>query len=122
MPFMVEIPCKGGDGEKSYFAGGSDKKCSKSIYMGHWNRGSVLQKMILDVYAHLRGEGPKASTFSKIQDLLLRYTHYAAASLVVTNGNKHLDFEFFPYCFRNSADFSVPGKTGPDGGRTEFLS
>jgi hypothetical protein len=40
----------------------------------------------------------------------------------VTNGNKHLDFEFFPYCFRNSADFSVPGKTGPDGGRTAFTS
>jgi hypothetical protein len=31
---MVEIPAKEGDGEKSYFAGGSDIKCSKSIYMG----------------------------------------------------------------------------------------
>jgi hypothetical protein len=39
----------------------------------------------------------------------------------VTNGNKHLDFEFFRTALETSADFSVPGKTGPDGGRTEFL-
>jgi hypothetical protein len=50
---------------KSYFAGGSDKKCSKSIYMGHWNRRKCSAKDDIDVYAHLRGEGPKASTVLK---------------------------------------------------------
>ncbi|WP_281226384.1 hypothetical protein [Flavobacterium aquiphilum] len=111
---------QGGSAEKSYFAGSGDKNSDNPSTWSIGTSGSVPQKDdLLDVFAHLRGEGPRIPDASDPRPFTTLYA-YAAASIAVTNGNKHVDFEFFRTALETPADLSVPGKTGPDGGRTAF--
>ncbi|SEA03705.1 Por secretion system C-terminal sorting domain-containing protein [Flavobacterium gillisiae] len=116
---------KGGSAETSYFAGGADKNSDNPNSWTIGTAGSVPQKTdIIDVYAHLRGQDIRIP-FSDVPDHkdprpFGTLWAYAGASLVVTNGNKHVDFEFFRTALSKPADLSVPGATGPDGGRTAF--
>jgi hypothetical protein len=110
---------KGGNAEKSYFAGSGDKNSDNPSTWSIGTSGSVPQKDdIIDVYAHIRGEGIRIPDADPRPFTTL--WAYAGASLVVTNGNKHIDFEFFRTALETPADLSVPGKTGPDGGRTAW--
>ncbi|SHN21779.1 hypothetical protein, partial [Flavobacterium xinjiangense] len=117
---------KGGNAETSYFAGSGDKNSDNPSTWSIGTSGSVPQKDdIIDVYAHLRGEGiripdPITDPPTGNPRPFTTLWAYAGASLVVTNGNKHVDFEFFRTALSTPADLSVPGATGPDGGRTVF--
>ena len=115
---------KGGSAEKSYFAGSGDKNSDNPSTWSIGTSGSVPQKDdLIDVYAHLRGEGPRIPFTPPGNTDPRPFTTlwaYAGASLVVTNGNKHVDFEFFRTALDEAADLSVPGATGPDGGRTAW--
>ncbi|HEX9151987.1 MAG TPA: hypothetical protein VF842_07880, partial [Flavobacterium sp.] len=115
---------KGGNAEKSYFAGSGDKNSDNPVTWQIGTSGSVPQKDdIIDVYAHLRGEGPRIPFTPPGNTDPRPFTTlwaYAAASIVVTNGNKHVDFEFFRTALSSPGDLTIPGKTGPDGGRTAF--
>ncbi|WP_189337166.1 SprB repeat-containing protein, partial [Flavobacterium laiguense] len=117
---------KGGNAETSYFAGTGDKNSDNPSTWAIGTSGSVPQKDdIIDVYAHLRGEGiripdPITDPPTGNPRPFTTLWAYAGASLVVTNGNKHVDFEFFRTALETPADLSVPGATGPDGGRTAF--
>ncbi|OYX79683.1 MAG: hypothetical protein B7Y83_19240, partial [Flavobacteriales bacterium 32-34-25] len=113
---------KGGNAETSYFAGSGDKNSDNPNTWSIGTAGSVPQKDdIIDVYAHIRGEGIRIP-FSDPGGLDPRpfstLWAYAGASLVVTNGNKHLDFEFF----RTGAELvgNAIVNTGSDGGRTAW--
>jgi hypothetical protein len=111
---------QGGSAEKSYFAGSGDKNSDNPTTWNLGTGGSVPAKDdIIDVYAHIRGEGIRLPDASDPRPFTTLWA-YAAASVVVTNGNKHLDFEFFRTELSTPADLNVPGKTGPDGGRTAF--
>ncbi|WP_157515063.1 hypothetical protein, partial [Gaetbulibacter saemankumensis] len=121
----------GGGTETSYFAGGSDKNSDNPINWTLGTSGSVPQKTdIIDVFAHLRGEGPRVppnmlDPSDPLYDAnddrpFTKLWAYAGASLVVTNGNKHLDFEFFRKGLQDPADLADPTKLGPDGGRTAW--
>ncbi|MFL1013652.1 hypothetical protein ACIEHO_16190, partial [Jejuia sp. DST062] len=111
---------QGGSAENSYFSSGADKNSDNPINWSLDSGGSVPQKTdIVDVYAHLRGDGPKAPTELDPRPFTTLYA-YAGASLVVTNGNKHLDFEFFREGLETAADLQDPTKLGPDGGRTAW--
>ncbi|WP_413998939.1 hypothetical protein ACMDB5_14300 [Flavobacterium sp. W1B] len=115
---------KGGSAEKSYFAGSGDKNSDNPSTWSIGTSGSVPQKDdLIDVYAHLRGEGPRIPFTPPGNTDPRPFTTlwaYAGASLVVTNGNKHVDFEFFRTALDEVSDLSVPGATGPDGGRTAW--
>ncbi|RVT75926.1 hypothetical protein EOD40_10770, partial [Flavobacterium sufflavum] len=114
---------KGGNAEKSYFAGSGDKNSDHPNTWTIGTSGSVPQKDdIIDVYAHLRGTNPHDPTTNlgfpqddRPFDSLYVYT---AASLVVTNGNKHLDFEYFRTAATLTGNAIV--NTGTDGGRTAW--
>uniref|UniRef100_UPI000555CBEE hypothetical protein n=1 Tax=Flavobacterium sp. ACAM 123 TaxID=1189620 RepID=UPI000555CBEE len=111
---------KGGSAEKSYFGGSGDKNSDNPSTWNIASGGSVPAKDdIIDVYAHLRGQGPKLPTLVDPRPFTTLWA-YAAASVVVTNGNKHVDFEFFRTALETPADLNDPAKTGPDGGRTAF--
>ncbi|MCH4553296.1 PKD domain-containing protein, partial [Aestuariibaculum lutulentum] len=119
----------GGSAETSYFAGSGDKNPDNPNTWSIGTAGSVPQKDdIIDVYAHLRGEGPRVPpnmlpegdpNYDANDDRpFTRLWAFAGGSLVVTNGNKHLDFEFF----RTDAQL-VGGaiiNTGGEGGRTAW--
>ncbi len=120
---------KGGGAETSYFAGTGDKNSDNPNTWSVGTSGSVPQKDdIIDVYAHLRGEGPRVPpnalppadpNYNANDDRpFTKLWAYAGASLVVTNGNKHLDFEFF----RTAAELQGATiiNTGADGGRTAW--
>ncbi|MFC5684508.1 SprB repeat-containing protein, partial [Flavobacterium sp. MAHUQ-51] len=80
--------------------------------------GSVPQKDdIIDVMAHLRGEGPKNPTAQDPRPFTTLYA-YGAATLRATSGSKHIDFEFYRTLVE--ATGSTLTNTGPDGGRTAF--
>ncbi|UKM64068.1 T9SS type A sorting domain-containing protein [Flavobacteriaceae bacterium GSB9] len=115
----------GGSAETSYFAGGADKNSNNPANWTIGTMGSVPQKTdIVDVYAHLRGTNPHDPTTNPGFPLDDRpfdeLFAYAGASLAVTNGNKHLDFEFFRVGLETVADLSNPAKLGPDAGRTAW--
>ncbi|WP_345015473.1 hypothetical protein, partial [Aestuariibaculum suncheonense] len=111
---------KGGSAEMSYFSSGADKNSDHPMNWSLDSGGSVPQKTdIIDVYAHLRGDEPKAPTEQDPRPFTTLYA-YAGASLAVTNGNKHLDFEFFRKGLESPADLQDPAKLGPDGGRTAW--
>ncbi|SDJ51120.1 hypothetical protein SAMN05192550_2204, partial [Flavobacterium glycines] len=114
---------KGGNAETSYFAGSGDKNSDHPNTWSIGTAGSVPQKDdIIDVYAHLRGTNPHDPTtnpgFPKDDRPFDSLYVYTAASLVVTNGNKHLDFEYF----RTAASLvgNAIVNTGNDGGRTAW--
>lgn len=114
---------KGGSAEKSYFAGSGDKNSDNPNTWQIGTAGSVPQKDdIIDVYAHLRGEGlrPGYATDTINPRPFDDLWAFAGASLVVTNGNKHLDFEFFRTALEKPADLNDNTKLGPDGGRTAW--
>ena len=80
--------------------------------------GSVPQKDdIIDVMAHLRGEGPKNPTAQDPRPFTTLYA-YGAATLRATSGSKHIDFEFYRTLVE--ATGSTLTNTGLDGGRTAF--
>ena len=109
---------KGGGAETSYFAGSGDKNSDNPSTWSIGLSGSVPQKDdIIDVYAHLRGEGIRIPDADPRPFTTL--WAYAAASVAVTNGNKHIDFEFFRTEV-TLANLGTPGSTGPDGGRTAW--
>ncbi|WP_370480358.1 hypothetical protein, partial [Tamlana flava] len=115
----------GGSAETSYFAGGADKNSNNPINWTIGTMGSVPQKTdIVDVYAHLRGTNPHDPTtnpgFPQDDRPFDELFAYAGASLAVTNGNKHLDFEFFRVGLETVADLSDPTKLGPNAGRTAW--
>jgi len=110
---------KGGGAETSYFAGSGDKNSDNPSTWSIGLSGSVPQKDdIIDVFAHLRGEGLKDPSSSDPRVYTTLWA-YAAASIAVTNGNKHVDFEFFRTEV-TLANLNTPGSTGPNGGRTAF--
>ncbi|MES2239742.1 MAG: hypothetical protein V4497_05715, partial [Bacteroidota bacterium] len=119
---------QGGNAETSYFGGSGDKNSDNPNTWKVGTSGSVPQKDdIIDVYAHLRGEGIRIPSMADPRPFTTLWG-YAGASLVVTNGNKHLDFEFF----RTGAILNPTGvladgtigpvieNTGTDGGRTAW--
>ncbi|MBP6587359.1 MAG: hypothetical protein KA208_04980, partial [Flavobacterium sp.] len=109
---------KGGGAETSYFAGSGDKNSDNPSTWSIGLSGSVPQKDdIIDVYAHLRGEGIRIPDADPRPFTTL--WAYAAASVAVTNGNKHIDFEFFRTEV-TLANLGTPGSTGSDGGRTAW--
>ncbi|WP_281298500.1 T9SS type A sorting domain-containing protein [Flavobacterium limnophilum] len=111
---------KGGSAEKSYFSGTGDKNSDNPTTWSLGTSGSVPSKDdLVDVFAHLRGEGPRIPDATDPRPFTTLWA-YAGASLAVTNGNKHVDFEFFRTALSTPADLNIPGKTGPDGGRTAF--
>ncbi|MBJ6369211.1 T9SS type A sorting domain-containing protein [Snuella sedimenti] len=116
---------KGGSAETSYFSSGADKNSDNPVNWSIGTMGSVPQKTdIVDVYAHLRGTNPHDPATNPgfpLDDRPFDELYaFAGASLVVTNGNKHLDFEFFREGLETPADLSDPSKLGPDGGRTAW--
>ncbi|MEN9910165.1 MAG: hypothetical protein RLZZ540_3324 [Bacteroidota bacterium] len=122
---------QGGNAETSYFAGSGDKNSDNPTTWQIGTSGSVPQKDdIIDVYAHIRGEQiqippnqlpPGTPGYDATDDRPFKQLWaYAGASLVVTNGNKHLDFEFFRTALETVADLSDPTKLGPNGGRTAW--
>jgi len=87
-----------------------------------WNLGigDVPQKDdIIDVFAHLRGAGPKAPTAQDPRPFTNLWA-FIGGSLRETNGSKHIDFEFFRTLVGYTLGASNFTNTGTDGGRTAW--
>ncbi|MGL2987501.1 hypothetical protein ACSVH5_07890, partial [Flavobacterium sp. RSSA_27] len=111
---------KGGNSETSYFAGSGDKNSDNPSTWSIGTSGSVPQKTdIVDVFAHLRGEGIRTPDGNNPRPYTTLWA-YAGATIVVTDGNKHIDFEFFRTELDEVSDLLVPNSTGLDGGRTAW--
>ena len=108
-----------GNIDSSIFTSTADKNSDNPAT---WNlgSGSIPQKDdIIDVMAHLRGEGPKEPTVDDPRPFTKLWA-FAAATLRATSGSKHIDFEFFRTGVTyNEGDLNL-GNTGPDGGRTAW--
>ena len=108
-----------GSSDLSIFGGSGDKNSDNP---NTWvlGTGSIPQKDdIIDVYAHLRGIGPKAPTPQDPRPFTELWA-FAGGSLRETNGSKHIDFEFFRTLIDYSPGDVVFGNTGNDGGRTAW--
>jgi hypothetical protein len=116
-----------GNKDASIFTSTSDKNPDNPIT---WNLGSgdVPQKDdIIDVMAHLRGEGPFPNA-DGIRPFTTLWA-FAAATLRSTDGDKHIDFEFFRTAVtytEGDLNFGNTGTKDPitnlytEGGRTAF--
>jgi hypothetical protein len=108
-----------GTSDLSIFAGSADKN-SDNPNTWALGTGSIPQKDdIIDVYAHLRGVGPKAPTEIDPRPFTELWA-FAGGSLRETNGSKHIDFEFFRTLIDYAPGDVVFGNTGNDGGRTAW--
>ncbi|SHJ22138.1 hypothetical protein, partial [Flavobacterium terrae] len=108
-----------GTSDLSIFGGGADKN-SDNPNTWELGTGSIPQKDdIIDVYAHLRGVGPKAPTEVDPRPFTELWA-FAGGSLRETNGSKHIDFEFFRTLIDYTPGDMVFGNTGNDGGRTAW--
>ena len=108
-----------GNTDLSIFTSTSDKNSDNP---STWNLGpgSVPQKDdIIDVMAHLRGDGPKEPTPQDPRPFTTLWA-FAGATLRSTDGSKHIDFEFFRTKVGYTPGGSAMTNTGPDGGRTAF--
>ncbi len=114
--------------DASIFTATSDKNPDNPTT---WNlgTGSVPQKDdIIDVMAHLRGEGPRVPPIigdpnNPDDRPFTRLWAFAAATLRETSGSKHIDFEFFRTLLDEyEVGDTQFGNTGPvdQGGRTAF--
>ncbi|HKX85306.1 MAG TPA: hypothetical protein VJL37_01445 [Flavobacterium sp.] len=108
-----------GTSDLSIFGGSADKN-SDNPNTWALGTGSIPQKDdIIDVYAHLRGVGPKAPTEIDPRPFTELWA-FAGGSLRETNGSKHIDFEFFRTLIDYVPGDLVFGNTGNDGGRTAW--
>ncbi|MFD2892797.1 hypothetical protein ACFS5J_12320, partial [Flavobacterium chuncheonense] len=106
-----------GNNDATIFAGTSDKN-SDNPSTWSLGSGSIPQKVdIIDVYAHLRGEGPKLPDMTDPRPFNTLWA-FAAASLRETSGSKHIDFEYFRDKVEVQGNAFI--NTGNDGGRTAF--
>jgi hypothetical protein len=108
-----------GNSDSSIFTSTSDKNPDNP---STWNlgSGSVPQKDdIIDVMAHLRGEGPKIPTEADQRPFETLWA-FAGATLRATSGSKHIDFEFYRTLVSYTPGGSQFGNTGTDGGRTAW--
>ncbi|MFC4818566.1 hypothetical protein, partial [Flavobacterium sp. GCM10023249] len=108
-----------GESDLSIFGGTGDKN-SDNPNTWALSTGSIPQKDdIIDVYAHLRGIGPKAPSDIDPRPFTELWA-FAGGSLRETNGSKHIDFEFFRTLIDYVPGDIVFGNTGNDGGRTAW--
>src|SRR5690606_9117428 len=101
----------GSNSDLSVFTGGSDKNFFNPKKWTIGSGGSPQKNDLIEVFAHLRRDG---------EGLFDTLWGYGGASVIVENGNSHVDFEYFRETFEFIDGAGVFTTLGLDSGHTAW--
>ncbi|HEY6142529.1 MAG TPA: hypothetical protein VIV55_03750, partial [Flavobacterium sp.] len=114
------VGISGDNKDKTFFTSGADKNADNPA---GWTlgiqSGGPQKDDIIDVMAHLRGEGLKDPTDADPRAFTTLWL-FGAATLRSTSGDKHIDFEFFRTMATIEGGKLVNTGSDAEGGRTAF--